>query len=249
LRALPTGATVPAYYGLVAARYLHESGATEVELAELAVLMRKHARSRSGAHLTGPMTVADVLASKPIATPLKLMDCCPISDGGSAFVLSRADQAGARGIRIAGWGEAHTHQHLSAAPDDVAVGARIAAQRAFDLAGRTREEVGCLGLYDSFTATLAILAEATGFAPPGGAGRAAREGLFSQHGRFPMNLHGGLLSYGHCGVAGGMAMVAEAVTQLRGEAEARQAASTRLAFVHADGGVSSSHVSLVLERP
>lgn len=244
---VPSGAIVPAYYALLAARYLHETGATEADLAALAVLMRTHAQGHPGAHLTTPITVADVLASRPIATPLKLLDCCPISDGGCAFVVAR-DGEGARAVRISGWGEGHTHQHLSAAPADPAEGARIAAARALAVAGRRRDEIGYLGIYDSFTATLALLLEATGFAGRGQAGRQAAEGRFGRDGRFPLNLHGGLLSYGHCGVAGSMAMIAEAVGQLRGETGARQIAPTGTAFVHTDGGVLSAHVSLVLER-
>jgi acetyl-CoA acetyltransferase len=244
---VPSGAIVPAYYALLASRYLHETGAREADLAELAVLMRRHAQNHPGAHLRKPMTVADVLASPPIATPLKFMDCCPISDGACAFVVTR-DAYAPRTIRITGWGEGHTHQHVSAAPDDVALGARLATERALSQAGRRREEIDYLGIYDSFTATLAILLEATGFAAPGQAGHDAAAGRFAQDGRYPLNLHGGLLSYGHCGVAGSMAMIAETVLQLRGEAGARQVPPAHAAFVHTDGGVLSAHVSLVLER-
>ncbi len=243
---VPSGATVPAYYGLVAARYLHETGCSERDLAELAVLMRRNAAHHPGAHLREPVSVAEVLESRPVASPLKLLDCCPISDGAAAFVVSRAANS-SRCVAITGWGEAHTHQHLSCAPDDVAEGAREAARLALSRARRTSADVGYLGIYDSFTATLAMLLEATGFAEIGRAGRGAAAGRFSQDGRYPLNTHGGLLSYGHSGVAGGMVFVVEAVTQLRGEAGARQAPSPRVAFIHAEGGVLSAHVSLVLE--
>ena len=79
----PLGATIPAYYALTAARYLHETGASQADLAELAVLMRRLASDTPGAQLTAPIAVEDVLGSKTIADPLKLMDCCPISDGGA----------------------------------------------------------------------------------------------------------------------------------------------------------------------
>jgi acetyl-CoA acetyltransferase len=114
-------------------------------------------------------------------------------------------------------------------------------------AQRSLADVDYLGIYDSFTATLALLLEATGFADVGCAGRDAAAGRFSQNGRFPLNLHGGLLSYGHSGVAGGLAFVVEAVMQLRGEAGERQVRSPQVAFIHAEGGVLSAHVSLVLE--
>ena len=83
------GPTIPAYYGLVASRYMHEYGVTQEDLAEFAVLMRAHALSHPGAQFHEPITVADVMASKPVAMPLKLLDCCPVSDGGAAFVVSR----------------------------------------------------------------------------------------------------------------------------------------------------------------
>ena len=242
----PTGATIPAYYGLVAARYLHDTGCSERDLAQLAVLMRRHAAAHPGAHLRTMIDVDAVLASRLIATPLKLLDCCPISDGASAFLVSdTADSE--RCVAITGWGEAHTHQHLSAAPADVALGARQSMQLAFRQAQRQPNEVGYLGIYDSFTATLAVLLEATGFAERGRAGLDAAAGRFSRNGQYPLNLHGGLLSYGHCGVAGGMALAAEAITQLRGEAGPRQARPIRTAFVHAEGGILSAHVSLILE--
>jgi acetyl-CoA acetyltransferase len=86
---VPLGPTIPAYYGLVASRYMHEYGLTEQDLAEFAVLMRARAATHPGTQFRDPITVADVMASKPVALPLKRLDCCPVSDGGAAFVISR----------------------------------------------------------------------------------------------------------------------------------------------------------------
>ncbi|WP_439574146.1 thiolase family protein [Phreatobacter sp.] len=244
---VPLGASIPAYYALLAARYLHETGASAADLAELAVLMRRHAAGHPGAQLRTPVSVEDVLASKPIARPLKFLDCCPISDGAAAVVVS-AEPSGRAAIRIAGTGEAHTHQHISEMPDDLGLGAKIAAASAFAAAGRSPADMRLIGLYDSFTATLAIFIEALGFAAPGQAGRAAREGRFARDGALPLNLHGGLLSYGHSGVAGFLAHVVEVVRQMRGEAGGRQVKDAPLAYCHADGGVLSSHAGFVLER-
>lgn len=244
---VPNGASVPAYYALLASRYLHETGTTEADLAELAVLMRRHATTHPGAQLRSPLTVDQVLASKPIATPLKLADCCPISDGAAALLVSAEPGPGPR-VVLRGAGQAHRHQHLSAMASVLACGAAEAAQRALQEAGLQRAQIDHLAIYDSFTVTLAMLLEEIGFAPRGGSAARARAGDFGPQGALPLNLHGGLLSYGHCGVAGGMAHAVEAVTQLAGRAGARQVPRAQHALVHADGGVMSSHVSLVLSR-
>ena len=244
---VPLGPTIPAYYGLVASRYLHETGATAADLAELAVLMRAHAALHPGAQFQAPVTVAEVLASKPVAPPLRLLDCCPISDGGAAVVVSR-ERTGAAAVRIIGAGQAHTHQHVTAAPSLTRFGAADAAARAG--LGRT-VAVGDLryaGIYDSFTVTLAILLEELGLAPRAESGALARAGQFSRGGRLPLNTHGGLLSYGHCGVGGAMAHLVETRLQMTGRAGPRQVADASLALLHGDGGVLSSHVSLLLEQ-
>lgn len=245
---VPLGATVPAYYALAASRYLHDTGASEEDLAELAVLMRRHAIDTPGAHLATPVSVAEVMASKPIASPLKLFDCCPISDGAAAVLISAKPREGPA-IHIAGAAQAHPHQHISEAPDDIAEGARTASRAALSRAGVRLSAIGYLAVYDSFTVTLALLLEALGVSAPGRAGADARAGRFGRDGPLPLNTHGGLLSYGHCGVAGAMAHFAEAVRQLSGHAGARQVpGAPGHALYHGDGGVLSSHACLVLER-
>ncbi len=244
---VPFGATIPAYYALVASRYMHEYPVSESDLADFAVLMRRHAGTHPGAHLAQAITLADVLASRTIAAPLKLLDCCPISDGAVALVVSGAPRDGTA-VRIAGAGQAHLHQHVSSIASVSDLGARRAAQAALGEAGIGLADVDYLGIYDSFTITLLILLEEIGIAPRGGAAARARAGDFDARGKLALNTHGGLLSYGHCGVAGGMAHLAEAQRQLAGKAGARQAGERHCALVHGDGGVLSSHVSLVLRR-
>jgi acetyl-CoA acetyltransferase len=102
-------------------------------------------------------------------------------------------------------------------------------------------------IYDSFTITLTILLEEIGLAPRGEAGARARDGYFDRAGRLPLNTHGGLLSYGHCGAGGAMAHLAEAQLQMTGRAGARQVKDASVVLLHGDGGVLSSHASLVLE--
>jgi acetyl-CoA acetyltransferase len=244
---VPLGATIPAYYALLASRYMFEHGTTESDLAELAVLMRKHACMHPGAQFRAPITLEAVLESKPIASPLKLLDCCPVSDGGAAFIVSRFPGSG-QAVRIRGTAQAHGHQHISAAPSLTQFAAAKSASKALDAAGAKLADVNYAAIYDSFTITLTVLLEEIGIAPRGGAGRQAREGIYDYDGPLPLNTHGGLLSYGHCGVGGAMAHLVETHRQLTNRAENRQARNATLALLHGDGGVLSSHVSLVLER-
>jgi acetyl-CoA acetyltransferase len=243
---VPLGATIPAYYGLVASRYMYRYGLDERDLAHLAVLMRSHAQAHPGAQFRTGIDVDAVLSSRPIASPLKLLDCCPVSDGGAAFVISR-DPLNEHRVRIRGAAQAHTHQHVSAAPTLSEFGAGISSTGALQAADVQLEDIDYLAIYDSFTITLAILLEEIGLAPRGQSGELACSGYFSRGGKLPLNTHGGLLSYGHCGVGGAMAHLAEAHLQLTGRAGERQAGTPRLALLHGDGGVLSSHVSMVLE--
>jgi len=242
---VPLGPTIPAYYGLVASRYMNEFGTTEEDLAELAVLMRRHASTHPGAQFRDQVGVADVLASKPVAAPLKLLDCCPVSDGGAAFLISR-ERVNGFSVRIRGTGQAHTHQHVTAAPSLTQFGAAAAMERAKSAAGVTNDDVRYLGIYDSFTITLTILLEELGLAPRGQAGKLAATGYFSRDGERPLNTHGGLLSYGHCGCGGAMAHLVETHLQMTGRAGDRQVKDASVAMLHGDGGVLSSHVSLIL---
>jgi len=193
---VPLGPTIPAYYGLVASRYMHDYGLTQQDLAEFAVLMRRHAMSHPGAQFKEPITVADVMASRPVAPPLKLLDCCPVSDGGVAFVVSREPTNDAR-VRVRGCAQAHTHQHVTAAPPLNRLGAEITIAKAKSAAGVTISDVRYAAVYDSFTITLAMLLEELGLAQRGEAAARVRSGHFSRDGEMPLNTHGGLLSYGH----------------------------------------------------
>jgi len=244
---VPLGPTIPAYYGLVASRYRHEHGVTEEDLAEFAVLMRRHALLHPGAQFHEPISIADVMESKPVALPLKLLDCCPVSDGGAAFIVSR-EPTGAARVRVRGCAQAHTHQHISAAPALSEFGAAIAIARARKEAGVAISDVRYAAVYDSFTITLLMLLEDLGLAGRGEAAARAREGHFNRDGAMPLNTHGGLLSYGHCGVAGAMAHLVETQLQMTGRAGPRQVRDASLALLHGDGGVLSSHVSMFLER-
>lgn len=244
---VPCGASVPAYYALLASRYLHETGLSPRDLAAGAVLMRANASHHPGAHMRGALSVQDVMASRPIATPLKLLDCCPVSDGAAAIVVSATPGAGGA-VAIAGTGQAHRHQHLSAIASVMDCGASSAAAAALREAKVERRDIGYLGIYDSYTVTLAMLLEQTGFAPRGRATAMLEAGEFASGAAWPLNTHGGLLSYGHPGVAGGLQNAIEAHLQLSLAAGDRQVEPPAHAFVHGEGGILSSHVSVVLSR-
>ncbi len=175
-----------------------------------------------------------------------------IGAGVAGLLLSRIELSRDRvndfPVRIIGTGQAHTHQHVSAAPSLTQFGAGASARTAMQAARVGIEDFGYAAIYDSFTITLAILLEEIGLAPRGASGRLAAAGHFSRDGKLPLNTHGGLLSYGHCGVGGAMAHLVETHLQLTDRAGERQAGSPRLALLHGDGGVLSSHVSLILER-
>src|ERR1017187_8824545 len=202
--------------------------------------MRQHPLTHPGAQFHEPITVTDVMASKPVAMPLKLLDCCPVSDGGAAFVVSR-EPTGETGVRVKGCAQAHTHQHVTAAPALSELGAEIAIARAKKAAGVAISDVRYAAVYDSFTITLAILREPFGVAGRGEPAARVRSGYFSRDGEMPLNTHGGLLSYGHCGVGGAMAHLAETHLQMTGRAGNRQVADASMALLHGDGGVLSSH--------
>jgi acetyl-CoA acetyltransferase len=245
---VPLGPTIPAYYGLVASRYMHEFGHTEADFAELAVLMRRNAERHEGAHFRKLISVEEVMASRAIATPLKMLDCCPVSDGGCAFIVS-GEPEGPHAVRISGTAQRHNAQHVSAALSLTDCHAGACANQALAKAGRSLADVEYAAIYDSFTITLTMLLEEIGLAPRGQAGQLARDGHFDVDGAMPLNLHGGLLSYGHCGVGGAMAHLAETHLQMTGRAGARQTPRAGVSLLHGDGGVLSSHVSLVMEQP
>jgi acetyl-CoA acetyltransferase len=222
---------------------------TSEQLAAIAVEHRRHAGRHPKAHKREPITVEQVLSSKMIADPLHMLDCCLISDGGAALVVSsRAAARDTRGkaIEILGAGQGHTHEHIVAAPSLVDFGCKNSSATAFARAGVRASDIDVAQIYDSFTITLAVELESIGFFERGQAGIAAAAGELGLGGKLPCNTHGGLMSYAHSGAAGGMFHAVEAVHQLRGTADARQVQDAKLAFVHGDGGILSAHCSLVL---
>lgn len=247
----PYGMSIPAAYALVARRCMYERGVTAEHLAAISVTQRGHARRHPKAQARDPLTMEQALSARMIADPLRLFDCCLVSDGGAALVISAADAAADhtdRAVSILGYGQMNTHEHAFAMPSLTDFGCRQSAAQAFAMAGLTPADIDVAEIYDSFTITLLAELESIGFFPKGEAGPAILDGALELDGVLPCNTHGGLLSYGHSGAAGGMFHIVEAVRQLRGEAEARQVAGAETAFVHGDGGILSAHCSLILGR-
>jgi acetyl-CoA acetyltransferase len=247
----PFGPTIPSYYALIAQRHMHEHGTTRADLAAVAVTMREHAARHPGAYLREPLTIEQVLASKPIAEPLHLLDCCPIADGAGAVIVTsaaRAARTGQRAVKLLGWGEAHGHEHLVAAASLTESAAVESGRAAYERAAVGPADVDAAMLYDCFTITVLVELEDLGFVPRGESGAFAARGAMRLGGELPVNTHGGLLSHGQPGSAGGMFHLIEAARQLRGSAGARQVENARIVLVHGNAGTMCSHVTLILGK-
>jgi len=247
----PYGSTVPGYYALIAQAYMHEYGVTREQLASVAVTCREHASLHPGAQMRDPITVDDVIESRLIADPLRLLDCSLVSDGGAAIVLTSAERAKDfphQPVYLLGAGEGHGHEHISQARSLTTSAARESGERAYAMAGLGPDDMDLVQVYDCFTPVVLIELEDLGFCAKGEGGAFVAEGHTRIGGRLPMNTHGGLLSHCHPGNPGSMFALTETVTQLRHAAGERQVAGAETALVHAQGGILSSHCSVILGR-
>lgn len=247
----PYGMSVPAAFAMAAQVYFHEGWLNGDHLAAVAVNQRANAALHPQSHMKKPITMDDVRKSKVIASPLRMLDCCLVSDGGAAVVVSAGETARdgrRRAVELLGIGEGHTHEHIFAAPSLVDFGCKESAADALAQAWLEHRDVDCAHIYDCFTSTLLITLESMGFYGRGEAGPAALAGEFAIGGRFPVNTNGGLLSYGSSGAAGGMFHVVEAVRQLRGECGPRQVKDAEVALAHTLGGIFSGHCSIIMGR-
>lgn len=247
----PYGPLVPTLYALVAQRHMHEYGTTPEQLAQVAVTFRKNASLNPNAHKTDPITVDDVLSSRMITSPLHLLDCAIVSDGAAAFIVTteeRARDAGKSPVKVLGQGYSFSHAYIGD-HDNIATTAAVQSGRdAFRMAGVQPSDIDVAELYDCFTITVIVELEDLGFCPKGEGGRFVADGAIGLDGTLPVTTHGGLLSAGHPGLAGGMFHVIEAVRQVRGEAGDRQVKDVELALAHGNGGVISLHCTLILGK-
>lgn len=236
-------------YALAAMRHMHEFGTTQEQLAEIAVATRKWASLNPAATKRDLITIEDVMRSLPVSDPLKLLDCCLVTDGAGAVVMTSAENAkahGSRPIHVRGFGEAHTHWSIAAMPDLARhTAAAMSGKAAFEMAGIGHDAIDLIECYDSFTITVLMTLEALGFCKRGEGGAFVAGQRTAPGGAFPMNTNGGGLSYCHPGMYG-IFLLVEAVRQLRGEAGERQVAGVKTALVHGTGGTLSSGSTVIL---
>jgi acetyl-CoA acetyltransferase len=248
----PYGLTTVGGYAMAARRHMHLYGTRSEQLAEIAVTMRRHASLNPAAKMRQEITVEDVLSSRVISDPLHLLDCCIISDGGGAVIvtsLERARDLAKPPVRLLGSGEAVWHQEIGA-PDLLSIAASQSGAEAFRTAGVSHDDIDLGMIYDSFTITVLLTLECLGFCKPGEGGYFVSEGRIGLGGALPINLDGGGLSSNHPGMRG-IFLVIEAVKQLRGECGARQVEGAETALAHGTGGLLStlhSGATLILGR-
>lgn len=237
-------------YALLAADHVHRYGTTPEQLAEVAVTARRWAELNPKAWSRTPLSVDDVLASRLICDPLHKLDCCLITDGGGAVVMTRADRArdaAKRPVRVLGAAESHTHWHIGQMPADARTAGIVSGKEAFAMAGVTPEDVDVFEPYDAFTINVIMHLEDLGFCAPGEGGPFVQQGHLRPGGKLPAITSGGGLSYCHPGALGILLLV-ETVRQLRGEAGARQIEGAEVAVAHGMGGYHSFASTVVLGR-
>ena len=235
---LPYGLRTPmGPYALAASRHMYEYGTTAEQLAQIAVSTREWASRNPRARYRDPLTIEDVLASPYQVAPLHLLDCCLVTDGAGAFVMTSAERA--RSLRkppvyVLGAATATDHVVISQMPDLTTTSGVVSGARAFAMAGLGPGDVDVLMGYDSFTITALLHLEDLGFCPKGEGGPYAADGHLGPGGTLAMNTNGGGLSFTHPGMYG-MFLLTEATRQLRGEGEARQVDGAQVAVAHGSG--------------
>jgi acetyl-CoA acetyltransferase len=240
---MPMGA-----YALSASRHMALYGTTPEQLASIAVQTRQWATMNPKARFQDPITVEEVLASPMQASPLHLLDCCLVTDGAGAFVMTSAERAKdlkKPPVYVLGAGTCHDHSIISQMPDLTTTAGAISGPAAFKMAGITPADVDLLMGYDSFTITALLHLEDLGFCAKGEGGPFAEEGQLGPGGSLPMNTNGGGLSYTHPGMYG-MFLIVEAARQLRGETGERQVEGCDIAVAHGSGGVLSCMSTIVM---
>ncbi|TWA79573.1 acetyl-CoA acetyltransferase [Azospirillum brasilense] len=247
---IPYAPTLISTYGLFARRHMDLYGTTPEQLAQVAVTFREHAATNPDARLRKPITVDDVLASPMIASPLHRLDCCVVTDGGGAVVMTsreRARDLKKPPVHLVGYGAAVARTQNSQIPDDLTTPAALSGPRAFAMAGLTPGEIDVAQIYDAFTITPMLALEDLGFCGRGESGAFVADGNLTLGGRLPTNTDGGGLSSNHPGKRGIFTLI-ESVRQLRGEGPGVQVPDARIALAHGLGGTFCSAATAILAR-
>jgi acetyl-CoA acetyltransferase len=237
-------------YALVAQRHMYEFGTTRDQLSEVAVAARKWASMNSKAFKKEPLTLDEVSNSALISSPLTKFDCCLITDGGAALVLTTKEKAKSLNkepIYIWGYGESTTHRSIVSMPNLVETAAKLSGRSAYEMAGVGPSDINVVQLYDAFSINVILFLEDLGFCPKGEGGSFVANGAIAPGGRLPVNTNGGGLSYCHPGMYG-LFTVIEGVRQLRKECGERQIDNCRIALANGNGGVLSSQVTMILSN-
>lgn len=239
----------PTMFSIPIAAHMAKYGTTEEHLAAVSVATRQWAERNPRAMMRAPITVEDVLNSRLIAWPLHLLNCCLVTDGGGALILTSEDRAKdfpKQPVYVLGRGESAQHQSISNMWDftEWTAAAKITGPEALRMAGVGLEDIDHAMFYDAFSHTPIYALEALGFVKPGEGGPWFAEMNSAPGGTLPINTNGGGLSYTHTGMYG-MFAIQEAVRQLRGEADA-QVDGVKTSLVHAPGGMFSATATLVL---
>jgi acetyl-CoA acetyltransferase len=244
----PFGLPLIGCYAMAAMRHMHEYGTTSEQLAAIAVATRAWAAFNPLSQHRDPITVEDVVSSRLIADPLHKLDCCLITDGGGAFIVTTEERA--RDLRqppvhVLGAAGTQTHWNISQMPDFTQIGAATCGPAALAEAGVTVDDVDVIELYDSFTITILLLLEGLGFCARGEGGAFVADGRLGPGGSLPLNTDGGGLSSCHPGMRG-IFLVIEAVRQLRGQAGDAQVPGCEVALACGSGGWLSCIGAVVL---
>lgn len=236
-------------FGMVANRHMAQYGTTSEQLAELAVAARAWSLLTDDAPYPTPLTIDEVVSSPVIASPLHKLDCCLVTDGAGALVVTSAERArdlARPPVYVLGAGTAHTHgMSISQMGDVTTTGAAVSGPQAMAMAGIGHEDVDVVELYDSFTITALMTLEDLGFCDKGEGGDFVSDGRLGPGGSLPTNTNGGGLAYTHPGMYG-MFILVEAVRQLRGECGDRQVPGAEVAVANGCGGVLSCTSTIVL---
>ncbi|MET0936744.1 MAG: thiolase [Luteibacter sp.] len=235
-------------YAMAAARHMHQYGTTKEQLGHVAIAARQWAQLNPEAFVRDALSMADYLAARPVSDPFSTRDCCLVTDGAAAIVMTRAERAqdlASSPVYLLGGAEATTHREIAAMPDLTVTGLSEAAPRAFAQAGVRPADVDVVELYDAFTINTILFLEDMGFCAKGEGGTFVENGRIAPGGVLAVNTNGGGLSCVHPGMYGLFTMV-EASRQLMGSAGDRQIDGAKIAIAQGNGGELSHQALLIL---